>query len=135
MSSKTKKMSYANSVKRTTTLKIKEIPIKEWLKHYGLEEFYNTIFVEKHQYHGGWGQPMVDHEYSSLLIIIKTNVDLLFSFTEETLTEAIDLPISRKLMGDYQKGLLTDQDDTRSEKYVKQFIIIVSNKLQYQKIL
>jgi hypothetical protein len=134
--SKKKPLSYSNSVKRTLPLKIKEIPIKEWLKHYGLEEFYDTIFVEKHQYHGGWGQPMVDHEYSSLLIIIKTNVDLLFSFNEDTLTEAIDLPISIKLMTDYQKGLITDQDDARSGKYIDQFInafkLLQSQKLDYK---
>jgi hypothetical protein len=137
---KTKKsFSYANAVKRTTALKIKEIPIKEWLKHYGLDEFYDIIFVEKVQYHGGWGKSMVDHEYSSLLNIIKTNVDLLFSFNEETLTEAIDLPISIKLMSDYQKGLITDQDDTRSEKtinrFIKAFKLLQEQKLDYKSML
>ena len=128
-----KKMSYANSVKRTSKLIIKEIPIKEWLKNYGLEEFYDTIFVEKQQYY------YYDHEYSSLLNIIKTNVDLLFSFNEETLTKAIDLPISIKLMADYYNGLITNQDDTRSEKYVEQFIkafnLLQSQKLDYKAML
>jgi len=131
---KKKSFSYANSVKRTLPLKIEEIPIKEWLKNYGLEEFYDIIFVEK-QYYTDWS-PMMDHEYSSLLIIIKTNVDLLFSFNEDTLKKAIYSPINRKLMIDYDTGLITDQDDTRSEKYVEQFInafkLLQEQKLDYK---
>jgi len=37
--SKKKPISYANTVRRSTPLKIEEIPIIEWLKHYGLEDF------------------------------------------------------------------------------------------------
>ena len=137
--SKKKPLSYSNSVKRTLPLKIKEIPIKEWLKHYGLDEFYETIFVDKHQYYVGYQQTMVEHEYSSLLIIIKTNVDLLFSFNEDTLTEAIDLPISRKLMNDYYtqpEGGLLNQGDTRSENTINRFInafkLLQPQKLDYK---
>ena len=55
---------------------IKEIPIKEWLTHYRLEDVYYTIFVK------GYYETIdgVHHEgkYSHLLTSIKTNVDLLF---------------------------------------------------------
>ena len=134
--SKKKPLSYSNSVKRTLALKIKEIPIKEWLKNYGLEEFYDIIFVEK-QYYTDWFH-MMNHEYSSLLIIIKTNVDLLFSFNEDTLKKAIYSPINRKLMIDYDTGLITDQDvvHARFEKYVEQFInafkLLQEQKLDYK---
>ena len=134
--SKKKPLSYSNSVKRTLPLKIEEIPIKEWLKNYGLEEFYDIIFVEK-QYYTDWFS-MMDHEYSSLLIIIKTNVDLLFSFNEDTLKKAIYSPINRKLMIDYDTGLITDQDVVHAslEKYVEQFInafkLLQEQKLDYK---
>ena len=42
--SKKKPISYANTVRRSTPLKIEEIPIIDWLKHYGLEDFHHTIF-------------------------------------------------------------------------------------------
>ena len=82
--SKKKTLSYANVVRRTTALEIEDIPIKKWLKHYGLEDFYQTIFVEKHIVYT-WMAPPKDqypYEYSHLLTSIKSNVDLLFSFPD-----------------------------------------------------
>ena len=81
MSRKTKKISYANTVRRSTSLDIKEIPIKQWLKHHGLEDFHHTIFVKKHIMYNSRAEAY-PYEYSYLLTNIKTNIELLFSFSD-----------------------------------------------------
>jgi len=133
---KKKKLTYANTVRRSTALKIKEISILEWLTHYGLEEFYHTIFVEKHNLVAFPSKEIYPYEYSHLLTTIKTNVDLLFSFTDSLkFEEAIFLPIHRKLFEMNQAGFITQdqvQDGKIENRFVKAIDILLGQKLEYK---
>ena len=133
---KSKKITYANTVRRSTALKIKEITILEWLTHYGLEEFYHTIFLEKHNLFAFPSKAIYPYEYSHLLTTIKTNVDLLFSFTDSLkFEEAIHLPIHRKLFEMNQDGLITQeqvQDGKIEYRFVKAFELLLVQKLEYK---
>ena len=135
--SKKKPISYANTVRRSTPLKIEEIPIIEWLKHYGLEDFHHTIFVEKHTVFT-WFAPPKDqypYEYSHLLTSIKTNVDLLFSFTDSfKFNEAISFPTSRKLIEMSNDGIITQaevQDGKVETRLVKAFELLLRQKIVF----
>ena len=140
-----KKISYANTVRRSTKLKIEEISIKKWLKHYGLEEYYHTIFVEKHIVYTWMAPPKDKHpyEHSDLLTSIKTNVDLLFSFTDSLkFKEAISVPIERKLMEMVSDGII-DQDQFHEIgqggkiylQFYNAFELLLSQKLEYKSML
>ena len=136
-----KKISYANTVRRSTKLKIEKISIKDWLKHYGLEDYYHTVFVEKHIIYT-WMAPPKNHlpyEYSDLLTSIKTNVELLFSFQDSfKFNEAISIPIRRKLSEMVLAGII-DQDqfhDSQIEnRLVKAFELLLKQKLEYKAML
>ena len=134
-----KKISYANTVRRSTTLKIEEIPIKRWVKNYGLEEFYHTIFVEKHILHNWATYEEYSYEYSHLLTNIKTNVDLLFSFPDSfKFTEAIFVPVQRKLLEKERDGLITQdqlQDGKVENRFYKAFELLLSQKKEYKAML
>ena len=139
--SKKKPISYANTVRRSTPLKIEEIPIIDWLKHYGLEDFYQTIFVEKHIVYT-WRAPPKDqypYEYSHLLTSIKSNVDLLFSFPDSfKFNEAISFPISRKLMEMVNDGFLTQNqyyENQIENRFVKAFELLLRQKNDYKALL
>jgi len=134
-----KKISYANTVRRSTKLDIEEIPIIEWLVHHGLEKFYYTIFVEKHiLYKWPSGEPY-PYEYSHLLTNIKTNVDLLFSFHDGfKFKDAISIPVSRKLYEMNSLGQIT-QEQTMDKQYEYQFLkafeLLLSQKMEYKAML
>ena len=134
-----KKLSYANTVKRSTKLDIKEIPILDWLKHYGLENFHHTIFVEKHMMHKYPSKEVYPYEHSGLLTNIKTNIDLLFSFLDSfKFKDAIFVPRQRKLLEMYDEGLITHvqlQDETVEHKFLKAFELLLSQKLEYKAML
>jgi len=139
--SKKKPISYANTVRRTTPLKIEEIPIIDWLKHYGLEDFHHTIFVEKHTVFT-WFAPPKDqypYEYSHLLTSIKTNVDLLFSFTDSfKFNEAISFPTIRKLIEMVNDGIITNEQFDSHEienRLVKAFELLLRQKKEYKAML
>jgi hypothetical protein len=134
-----KLMLYSNAVKTNIELKIKKIPILEWLKHYGLEDFYHTIFVEKHNiiaYPSGIKYP---YEYSHLLTNIKTNIDLLFSFNNSfKFKEAISVPCGRKLHEMNQSGLITQdevQDGEIEYRFFKAFELLQKQKIDYKAML
>ena len=135
--------SYANAVRRTTSLEIKEIPINEWLKNYGLDKYYNSIFVEKHILYNAMAPPnnKYPYEYSDLLTNIKSNVDLLFSFTDSLkFKEAISFPIQRQLMEMVNDGIITqdqyhDSDNYIVNKFVKAFELLLNQKLEYKAML
>jgi len=134
-----KKLLYSNTVKRNTTLKIKEIPIIYWLRHYGLEEFHHTIFVEKHIMQA-WPQGIsYPYEYSHLLINIKTNIDLLFSFNDSfKFKDAISVPVGRKLYKMNLEGLITQdqvQDSNIEYRFFKAFELLLSQKSEYKTML
>ena len=136
-----KKISYANTVRRSTKLKIEKISIKDWLKHYGLEEYYHTVFVEKHIIYTSLAPPknQLPYEYSDLLTSIKTNVELLFSFQDSfKFNEAISIPIRRKLSEMVLAGII-DQDqfhDSQIEnRLVKAFELLLKQKLEYKAML
>ena len=137
--SKKKPVSYANTVRRSTPLKIEEIPIKKWLKHHGLEEFYHTIFVEKHMMFIDYTNRQYPYEYSSLLTSIKTNIDLLFSFPDSfNFKEAISVPVQRKLYEMTYEGLITQdeaQDGKTEYKFFKAFELLLSQKKEYKAML
>ena len=134
-----KKLSYAKTVKRNTKLKIKEIPIIDWLKHYGLEEFYHTIFVKKHKMYKYPSNEEYIYEYSHLLTTIKTNVDLLFSFNDSfKFKNAISIPIGRKLYEMNTAGLITQaqvQDGEIEYQFFKAFDLLISQKIEYKAML
>ena len=139
--SKKKPISYANTVRRTTPLKIEEIPIIDWLKHYGLEDFHHTIFVEKHIVFTWFAPPKnkYPYEYSHLLTSIKTNVDLLFSFTDSfKFNEAISFPTIRKLIEMSNDGIITHaevQDGKVENRLVKAFELLLRQKKEYKAML
>ena len=134
-----KKLSYAKTVKRNTKLKIKEIPIIDWLKHYGLEEFHHTIFVKKHKMYKYPSNEEYLYEYSHLLTTIKTNVDLLFSFNDSfKFKNAISIPIGRKLYEMNTEGLITQgqvQDGEIEYQFFKAFDLLISQKIEYKAML
>jgi len=134
-----KKISYANAVRRTTSLQIEKIPIKKWLKHYGLETFYHTIFVEKHNMYRPYTNIEYPYEYSHLLTSIKTNVDLLFSFPYSfKFKEAISVPVQRKLYEMVYDGLITQdesQDGKVENRFFKAFELLLSQKKEYKAML
>jgi len=139
--SKKKPISYANTVRRSTPLKIEEIPIIDWLKHYGLEDFHHTIFVEKHTVFTWFAPPKnkYPYEYSHLLTSIKTNVDLLFSFTDSfKFNEAISFPTIRKLIEMSNDGIITQaevQDGKVENRLVKAFELLLRQKKEYKAML
>ena len=136
-------LSYANTVRRGTSLKIAEIPIIQWLKHYGLEDYHDTIFVEKHIVYTSNAPPnnKYPYEYSDLLTTIKTNVDLLFSFQDSIkFFEAISLLTERKLFEMVIHGLITqeqmhDHIVHNKERFLKAFELLLSQKLEYKAML
>ena len=135
--SKKKPLSYSNTVRRSTSLKIDEIPIKDWLKHHGLEEFHHTIFVEKHKiptFH-----LRLPYEHSHLLTSIKTNVDLLFSFPDSLkFKDAISVPVGRKLMKKESEGLITQDEVQGGEtelRFFKAFELLLNQKKEYKAML
>ena len=134
-----KSFSYSNSVRRTTSLTIEEIPVKEWLKHYGLEEFYHTIFVEKHTILKLPGPHETPYEPSHLLTRIKTNIDLLFSFPDSfKFNDAISIPVRRTLMNKEAEGLITQDQVQNGEtelRFFKAFELLHDQKLQYKAML
>ena len=139
--SKKKTLSYANVVRRTTALEIEDIPIKKWLKHYGLEDFYQTIFVEKHIVYT-WMAPPKDqypYEYSHLLTSIKSNVDLLFSFPDSfKFNEAISFPTNRKLMEMVNDEIITQNqyyENQIENRLVKAFELLLRQKKEYKAML
>ena len=75
-------LSYANTVKTPKILKTEEIPIVGWLKYWGLEKFYKSLFVNTFTVPiRAMGTVTVTvYKYDALLKKIKTNIDLLFSF-------------------------------------------------------
>jgi hypothetical protein len=138
----TKKVfSYSNVVRKTTALKIEEIPIpiKDWLKHYGLEEFHHTIFVEKHKILTLPGPHETPYEPSELLTNIKTNVDLLFSFPDSfKFKDAISVPVGRKLLNKEREGLITQDEVQNGEtelRFFKAFELLLGQKLEYKAML
>ena len=137
--SKKKTVSYANTVRRSTPLKIEEIPIKDWLKHHGLEEFYHTIFVEKHTMFMDYTNRQYPYEYSSLLTSIKNNIDLLFSFPDSfKFKEAISVPVQRKLYEMTYEGLITQdeaQDGKVETRFFKAFELLLNQKKEYKAML
>ena len=135
MSKKVSKVSYANSVRRTLPLKIKEIPIKKWLKHYGLDEFYQSLFIEEHIFRDG---PYVHDE---LLQSIKTNVDLLFSFEGvghflNTIETLIGVYLYQKTngIGYTQDDYHTDMDAI-PDRFEKAFNFLSKQKIEYKAFL
>ena len=74
------KKSFANAVRRTTKTKIKKILIKDWLKHYNLEEFLFPVF--KINFQKRVNNTLINCENNSLLKSIDNNIDLLFSFKD-----------------------------------------------------
>jgi len=139
MSRKTKKISYANTVRRSTSLDIKEIPIKQWLKHHGLEDFHHTIFLKKHMMYTYPSNEEYAYEYTDILTNIETNVDLLFSFQDSfKFRDAISVPIGRKLYEMNMKGLITQaqvQDGAVEYKFFKAFNLLLSQKFEYKAML
>lgn len=139
--SKKKPISYANTVRRSTPLKIEEIPIIDWLKHYGLEDFHHTIFVEKHIVFTWFASPKdkYPYEYSHLLTNIKTNVDLLFSFPDSfKFNEAISFPTSRKLIEMVNDGIITQNqyyENQIENRLVKAFELLLRQKKEYKAML
>lgn len=137
---KKKSFSYSNVARKTTKLKIKDIPIEEWLKHHKLEEYYHTIFVEKHMmWTYDYTNRQYPYEYSSLLTSIKTNVDLLFSFPDSfKFKEAISVPVQRRLYDMVYEGLIT-QDEAQDSKvendFFKAFELLLSQKNDYKAML
>jgi hypothetical protein len=108
-------------------LPIKEIPIKEWLTHYRLEDVYYTIFVK------GYYETIdgVHHEgkYSHLLTSIKTNVDLLFSFNNKNhFLEAFSIPIHEISKTDKRQPSI-------EARLLKGFELLLTQKLEYKALL
>ena len=136
---KKKPVSYANTVRRSTKLIIKKIPIIDWLKHYGLADFYHTIFVEKHYLIAFHNREEYLYEFSDLLTNIKTNVDLLFSFNDSfKFKEAISVPCGRKLYEMNQEGIITQQqvqDGQIEYRFFKAFELLLGQKLEYKALL
>ena len=136
---KTKKISYANIVRQSTKLDIEEIPIIDWLAHYGLEDFHYTIFLEKHIMYKFPSNESYPYEYNHLLTTIKTNVDLLFSFYDSfKFKNAISIPIQRKLYEMNTEGRITQaqvQDGEVEYKFFKAFELLLSQKNEYKSML
>ena len=129
------KMSYSTALARNTKLPIKEISIEQWLKHYGLEAFYTTIFTTNKSYITELGIPYLPYT-AELLNSIKTNVHLLFSFSNhihftETITPYVEL-ISSKM---YQENKIT-KEHLDSAFYLKELInyfkLLKSQELEYK---
>ena len=124
-------MLYSNAVKKNIELEIKEIPILDWLKHYGLEDFYNNIFT--------YPRDSYPYEHSHLLTNIKTNVDLLFSFNDSfKFKEAISLPCGIRLYEMNQNGLITQdevQDGEIEYRFFKAFELLQKQKIDYKAML
>ena len=72
------KMSYSTVLARSTKLPIKKISIEDWLKHYGLEAFYTTLFTKDKSYIAEFELPF--SYFPNILTSIKTNVQLIFTF-------------------------------------------------------
>ena len=134
MSSKTsQKMSYSTALARNTKLPIKEISIEKWLKHYGLEEFYNTIFTTDKSYINGL---LSYGKFTNLLISIKTNVQLIFTFANhvhfgETIAPFVKLITSKM----FNEGKIT-KTKLDSAFYLKELInnfkLLKSQELEYK---
>ena len=83
MSIKSHKEVYHNTIKPSSKLIIEEIYIIEWLKYWGLEHFYEILFVTPFNIlikDGPKKNTWEIYKYDKLLKKIKTNIDLLFSF-------------------------------------------------------
>jgi len=106
---------------------IEEIPIKEWLTYYRLDDLYYTLFVKG--YYETIGGAHQEGKYSHLLTSIKTNVDLLFSFNNKNhFLEAFSIPIHEISRTDKRQPPIED-------RLLKGFELLLSQKIEYKAML
>ena len=117
--------------RKSIPLKIEKISILNWLKHYKLEQFYESIFINKYK----------PNKYGIMIKSIKTNVDLLFSFPSiENFITIINTLINSKLFEDSEKGIISqhayfDLVNENTLKFKESFTELWTKRPKYKELL
>ena len=121
---------------KTTPLKIEKISILNWLKHYKLDDFYESIFINKYNFPG-----KSSYKYDIMIKSIQTNVDLLFSFSsiENFITIINPLIISSGVF-DSLSSIIDQKDyinivEEYTLKFKEAYTNLWNNRLKYKELL
>ena len=138
MSSSThpKKMSYSTALARRTKLPIKEISIKDWLKYYGLDAFYTTLFTKDKSYIAEFDVPFYVSYSADTLSSIKTNVQLIFTFANhihfgEVIAHYMSV-ITTKMFNEGKITKVQQDTDFFLKELIHNFKLLKSQELEYK---